>query len=52
MFNDLSSTASLLATRRSGKPDYSPTRGPAGVAPSYGGPTVLRQQVEEGQAGA
>jgi nitrate reductase gamma subunit len=30
----------------------SPTQGPAGVAPSYGGDTVLRQHVEEGQAGA
>jgi nitrate reductase gamma subunit len=30
----------------------SPTQGPAGIAPSYGGDTVLRQHVEEGQAGA
>lgn len=38
------------APLRGAKP--SPTRGPAGVAPSYGGTTVLRQQAEEGQAGA
>ena len=30
----------------------SPTRGPAGVAPSHGGDTVMRQQGESGQAGA
>jgi nitrate reductase gamma subunit len=30
------------------RPAYSPTHGPAGTAPSYGGTTVLRQQVEEG----
>ena len=32
-----------------GKPNYSPTRGPAGVAPSYGGDAVLRQQAQSGQ---
>lgn len=42
----------IVRSRRAGKPDYSPTRGPAGVAPSYGGTTILRQQSEEGQAGA
>ena len=42
----------IVRSRRAGKPNYSPTRGPAGVAPSYGGTTVLRQQSEEGQAGA
>lgn len=30
----------------------SPTRGEPGVAPSYGGPTVLRQVAESGQEGA
>ncbi|MBO9356327.1 respiratory nitrate reductase subunit gamma [Bordetella petrii] len=30
----------------------SPTRGPAGVAPSYGGTTVMRQKAESGQEGA
>ncbi|MCX8476367.1 MAG: respiratory nitrate reductase subunit gamma [Sphingomonas sp.] len=30
----------------------SQTRGPAGVAPSYGGTTVLRQMAESGQEGA
>jgi len=33
-----------------GKPNYAPTHGPAGVAPSYGGTTVLRQHAESGQA--
>ncbi len=42
----------IVRSRRSAKPDYSRTRGPAGVAPSYGGTTVLRQHSEEGQAGA
>lgn len=28
---------------------YSPTHGPAGTAPSYGGTTVMRQQAESGQ---
>lgn len=31
------------------RPNYSPTHGPAGVAPSYGGTTILRQQAESGQ---
>ncbi|WP_051683171.1 respiratory nitrate reductase subunit gamma [Sphingomonas sp. UNC305MFCol5.2] len=34
------------------RPNPSPTRGPAGVAPSYGGTTVLRQMSESGQEGA
>lgn len=44
----------IVRSRRAGnkKPDYSLTRGPAGGAPSYGGTTILRQQAEEGQAGA
>lgn len=42
----------IVRSRRSGKPSYSLTRGPAGVAPSYGGTTVLRQQVESGETGA
>jgi nitrate reductase gamma subunit len=33
-------------------PAYSPTRGPAGGAPSYGGTAVLRQMAESGQEGA
>ncbi|MDX9875617.1 MAG: respiratory nitrate reductase subunit gamma [Spongiibacteraceae bacterium] len=32
-----------------GQPRFSPTRGPAGIAPSYGGPTVLRQQADSGE---
>lgn len=32
------------------QPAYSPTHGPAGGAPSYGGTTVMRQQSESGQA--
>ena len=31
------------------RPAYSPTHGPAGVAPSYGGDTVLRQHAQSGQ---
>lgn len=43
----------IVRSRRAGKkPNYSPTRGPVGGAPSYGGTAVLRQQAEEGQAGA
>ncbi|PWG01731.1 respiratory nitrate reductase subunit gamma [Sphingosinicella humi] len=42
----------IVRSRRSGKPDYSRTRGPVGVAPSYGGTTMMRQHSEEGQAGA
>ncbi|MPS68043.1 respiratory nitrate reductase subunit gamma [Novosphingobium aerophilum] len=37
--------------KRSAK-DYSQTRGHAGGAPSYGGPTVLRQMAESGQEGS
>lgn len=33
-----------------GKRYISPTRGPAGGAPSYGGDTVMRQYMEEGQS--
>jgi nitrate reductase gamma subunit len=35
---------------RLNQPNYSPTHGPAGSAPSYGGTTVLRQQIEESTA--
>lgn len=42
----------IVRSRRSDKPVYSRTNGPAGVAPSYGGDTVMRQYVEEGQAGS
>ncbi len=43
----------IVRARGLRRPDYrSLTRGPAGVAPSYGGDTVLRQQAESGQAGA
>lgn len=42
----------IVRSRRSDKPDYSRTKGPAGVAPSYGGPAVLRAQAESGEAGA
>lgn len=42
----------IVRTRRSSKPVYSRTKGPAGVAPSYGGTAVLRPQVESGEAGA
>ena len=43
----------IVRSRASRKrPNYSPTRGPAGVAPSYGGTTVLRQMAESGQEGA
>ena len=42
----------IVRSRRSGKPDYSRTHGPVGVAPSYGGTTMMRQHSEEGQAGA
>jgi nitrate reductase gamma subunit len=40
----------IVRSRRRGKPNYSQTRGPAGVAPSYGGDTVMRQYVDEGTA--
>lgn len=42
----------IVRSRRTGKERRSPTLGPAGIAPSYGGATVLRQQSESGQAGA
>ncbi len=42
----------IVRARRLKRPDYSLTRGPAGVAPSYGGTTIMRQHSEEGQAGA
>jgi nitrate reductase gamma subunit len=43
----------IVRSRASRKhPHRSPTRGPAGVAPSYGGTTVLRQMAESGQEGA
>jgi nitrate reductase gamma subunit len=42
----------IVRTRRSKNARRSPTHGPAGIAPSYGGPTVLRQLAESGQEGA
>ena len=42
----------IVRTRRGKQAQGSPTRGPAGGAPSYGGPTVLRQLAERGQEGA
>lgn len=42
----------IVRTRRSKDAKRSPTHGPAGGAPSYGGPTVLRQLAESGQEGA
>ena len=42
----------VRARRLKRSPDAPMTYGPAGVAPSYGGTTILRQQSEEGQAGA
>jgi nitrate reductase gamma subunit len=42
----------IVRSRKLGKPNYSTDRGPAGVAPSYGGSTVLRQMAESGQEGA
>jgi nitrate reductase gamma subunit len=43
----------IVRQRGLGRPHHgSLTRGPAGVAPSYGGDAVLRQQAESGQAGA
>jgi nitrate reductase gamma subunit len=42
----------IVRTRRSKNAPRSPTHGPAGGAPSYGGPTVLRQLAESGQEGA
>jgi nitrate reductase gamma subunit len=42
----------IVRTKRSKHAPVSPTHGPAGIAPSYGGPTVLRQLAESGQEGA
>jgi nitrate reductase gamma subunit len=42
----------IVRSRRAKGAEASPTHGPAGVAPSYGGPTVLRQLAESGQEGA
>lgn len=42
----------IVRTRRAKGAAVSPTHGPAGGAPSYGGPTVLRQLAESGQEGA
>lgn len=39
----------IVRSRRLGRPG-SPTRGPAGVAPSYGGDTVMRTALDEGRA--
>lgn len=41
----------IVRSRSSQKrPDYGATHAPAGTAPSYGGPAVLRQEAESGQA--
>ena len=42
----------IVRTKRAKGATVSPTHGPAGIAPSYGGPTVLRQLAESGQEGA
>lgn len=42
----------IVRSRRARGAPASPTHGPAGIAPSYGGDTVLRQHAESGQAGA
>jgi nitrate reductase gamma subunit len=42
----------IVRSRRAKNAVRSPTHGPPGVAPSYGGPTVLRQMAESGQEGA
>jgi nitrate reductase gamma subunit len=42
----------IVRSRRARGTPASPTHGPAGGAPSYGGPTVLRQLAESGQEGA
>ena len=42
----------IVRSRRGKGAATSATRGPAGGAPSYGGPTVLRQMAESGQEGA
>jgi nitrate reductase gamma subunit len=39
----------IVRSRRVGR-ERSPTRGPAGVAPSYGGDTVMRTALDEGRA--
>ena len=39
----------IVRSRRAGR-EGSPTRGPAGVAPSYGGDTVMRTALDEGRA--
>ncbi len=39
----------IVRSRRAGRP-RSPTHGPAGVAPSYGGDTVMRTALDEGRA--
>ena len=39
----------IVRSRRLGRKG-SPTRGPAGVAPSYGGDTVMRTALDEGRA--
>ena len=39
----------IVRSRRLGR-DRSPTHGPAGVAPSYGGDTVMRTALDEGRA--
>ncbi|MCL6740694.1 respiratory nitrate reductase subunit gamma [Sphingomonas sp. RB56-2] len=40
----------IVRSRRAGREDRSPTHGPAGVAPSYGGDTVMRTALDEGRA--
>jgi nitrate reductase gamma subunit len=42
----------IVRTRRAKNAPRSPTHGPAGIAPSYGGTTVLRQLAVSGQEGA
>lgn len=42
----------IVRSRRAKGAATSATHGPAGGAPSYGGPTVLRQMAESGQEGA
>jgi nitrate reductase gamma subunit len=42
----------IVRSRRAKGAAVSLTHGPAGIAPSYGGPTVLRQLAESGQEGA
>ena len=42
----------IVRSRRAKGAVVSPTHGPAGGAPSYGGPAVLRQLAESGQEGA